>query len=118
MHNYKKLNVWNRSMNFVIEVYKATQLFPKEEMYGLSQQLRRCAVSIPSNIAEGCGRNTPRDIDHFFAISLGSSFEMETQLLVASNLSYMSNDTFTNLNNELTQIQKMLVTLKKTITSK
>lgn len=99
-------------MDFVVEMYKVTQPFPKDESFGLTQQIRRSAVSIPSNIAEGCGRNTAKDMDHFLSIAQGSSFELETQLIVARNLNYLSLEKFDLLADELTQIQKMLYNLK------
>ena len=104
-------------MDFVTNTYRLTKQFPKEELYGITQQIRRSAVSIPSNIAEGSGRNTAKDMDHFLSISLGSSFEIETQLLVAKNLGYFSEPNFESLNAELMQIQKMQFSLKNTLKS-
>lgn len=116
MHNYKKLQVWTRSMEFVYEVYRLTKQFPKEEMYGLTQQLRRSAISVPSNIAEGCGRNTSRDMSHFLSIALGSTFEIETQLLVSRSLGYIDMQIADKLEREIQEIQKMLFAFKEYIT--
>jgi four helix bundle protein len=80
---YTDLEVWKTSRELVNWIYSSTKLFPKEEMYGLTQQMRRCAVSIPSNIAEGCGRNHPKDSIQFFHIARGSVYELETQLYLS-----------------------------------
>ncbi len=79
MHNYKKLNVWISSISLVKNIYNLTRKFPKEEMFVLTQQLRRAAISIPSNIAEGAGRNSNAQFKNFLQISIGSCFEVETQ---------------------------------------
>ena len=88
--NYTELDVWKKARELVTMVYQQTKSFPKEEVYGLANQLRRCAVSVPSNIAEGCGRQTTKDTIHFLFISRGSLYELETQILVASDLNYIS----------------------------
>jgi four helix bundle protein len=87
--NYGDLIVWQKGMDLVEMVYKATGQFPKEEVYGLTNQLRRAAVSIPSNIAEGQGRNSVNDFRRFLAISYGSLREVETQILIAQRLNYL-----------------------------
>ena len=81
--------MWKKSISLVSQIYKLTQNFPKEEIYGLTNQIRRCSVSIPSNIAEGCGRQHPKDSLQFFYISRGSLFELETQLYIALDLKYI-----------------------------
>ncbi len=86
MHDYKQLKVWNKSIDLVVDVYKATGDFPKEEKYGLISQMRRSAVSIPSNIAEGAGRNSDKEFCHFLAVAHGSSYELETQVIVSERL--------------------------------
>ena len=83
MHNYKKLNVWISSISLVKNIYNLTRKFPKEEMFVLTQQLRRAAISIPSNIAEGAGRNSNAQFKNFLQISIGSCFEVETQLIIS-----------------------------------
>jgi four helix bundle protein len=85
-HNFKKLEIWIRSRNFVKEIYMVTQSFPKEEIFGLTCQLRRSAVAIPSNIAEGCGRSSNPQLVHFLDIAIGSSCETETQLYLSFDL--------------------------------
>lgn len=90
--NYQDLIVWQRSMDLVVKVYEATRLFPPEEIYGLSSQLKRASVSIPSNIAEGQGRNSVNDFRRFLLISYGSLREVETQILISRRLNYLDSD--------------------------
>lgn len=106
MSDYKDLNVWQESMNLVESIYKLLKLFPKEETYALSDQIRRAVVSIPSNIAEGQNRNTQKEFIQFLYISLGSTAEVETQLLIAQRLNYLQN--IENEINQITKIRKML----------
>ncbi len=87
--SYRDLRVWQRSMNLVLSIYATTHQFPKEELYGLVSQMRRAAVSVPSNIAEGKGRSTDRDRAHFYIQARGSLLELETQILIAQQLNYM-----------------------------
>ena len=89
---YNDLDVWKESRKLVKLVYDLTKQFPKEELYGLSNQIRRCAVSVPSNIAEGCGRNHTKDSIQFFYISRGSLFELETQLYLAFDQNYIDEE--------------------------
>ncbi len=89
MHNYKKLNVWIASISLVKNVYKLTRKFPKEELYVLTQQLRRAVISIPSNIAEGAGRNSNAQFKNFLQVSTGSCYEVETQLIIAKELDFV-----------------------------
>ena len=90
--SYRDLRVWQCSMKLVVSVYTITQCFPKQELYGLISQLRRAAVSVPSNIAEGKGRLTDRDRAHFFSQARGSLLELETQILIAQELQYISSE--------------------------
>ncbi|NUQ61698.1 MAG: four helix bundle protein [Pirellulales bacterium] len=89
IRDYRQLMVWQKAMDLVETVYRTTRTFPKEELYGLTIQIRRAAVSVPSNIAEGQGRHTTRDFLHFLAIAHGSLKELETQILIAHRLNYM-----------------------------
>jgi four helix bundle protein len=98
-------------MNLVILVYKASSQFPKEEVFGLTSQMRRSAVSIPSNIAEGHGRNSEKELIRFLYISLGSASEFETQLLIAQKLNYLDEEHFKTLNEFIAEIMKMLSAL-------
>ncbi|MFZ1932785.1 MAG: four helix bundle protein [Thermoguttaceae bacterium] len=90
--DYRELIVWQKGMDLVEAIYELTAAFPKDELFGLTSQMRRAAVSIPSNIAEGQARNTTRDFLHFLAISYGSLKEIETQVLIAERLGYISNN--------------------------
>jgi four helix bundle protein len=111
IQSYRDLIVWQKSMRLVTEIYKATRSFPPEEVYALSNQLRRCAVSIPSNIAEGYGRHSTLDYKRFLRIAVGSIFELQTQIEIASNLKYLSSELFGNLSNTAKEIELMLLSL-------
>lgn len=93
IQSFKDLIAWQKAMDLVVEVYRATESFPQREMYGLSNQMRRAAVSIPSNIAEGQGRSTTKDFCHFLCHSIGSVQELETQLLISRRQGFMDNKT-------------------------
>ncbi len=107
MHNFKELKIWNKAMDVTVEVYKATAAFPTEEKYGLTSQMRRCAVSIPSNIAEGAGRNSDGQFRHFLGISNGSCFELETQLIISNRLELIDDETVEPILQQITELQKM-----------
>lgn len=107
MHKYQDLKIWMKGIELVTAVYKATAEFPKEEKFGLISQMRRCAVSIPSNIAEGAGRNSSKEFVHFLSIANGSSYELETQIIVANNLALLGEELKNDLCQQLTEIQKM-----------
>jgi four helix bundle protein len=115
MNQYKKLKVWQKSLDLVVEVYKQTNNFPEKEKFGLTTQINRCAVSIVSNIAEGAGRNSGREFNNFLGITLGSSCELETQLIVANKLGYVNERELKELIIPLEEIQKMVVGLQKNI---
>ena len=89
MRNFKELEIWKIGFDIALESYKLTRDFPDEEKYGLISQMRRASVSIPSNIAEGCGRDSDKDFARFLGVSLGSSFELETQTLIADELDFI-----------------------------
>jgi four helix bundle protein len=114
MKTHKDLDVWNYAINFVTELYQITAKFPKEETYGLSSQMRRAAVSIPSNIAEGAARNHKNEFRQFLYISLSSAAELETQLIISEKLSYISKNQNENLIDKLNTISLMLQGLIKT----
>lgn len=115
MHKLNELKIWHKSIELATEVYRATANFPKEETYGQTSQIRRSAVSIPSNIAEGAGRNTNNDFKHFLAIANGSSYELQTQLIIAQELSLMSLDVGNNLLKHLDDLQKMNYRLQQSL---
>lgn len=113
MHNFKQLQVWQLAMEVVEKVYLAIADFPQEEKYGLAQQLRRSAVSVPSNIAEGAGRGSQKEFAHFLSISLGSCYEVETQLMLAHKLDLLSLQRLNEIDVQMQQVQKMLFSLIK-----
>ncbi len=113
MHRYKKLNIWKRSLALATEIYEVTSKFPQEEKYGLVSQLRRCVVSIGSNIAEGAGRNTKKDFKRFVSIAYGSSCELETQLMIAKNLQLLDKEEGESLFKEIDELQKMMFKFSK-----
>jgi four helix bundle protein len=106
--SYRDLKVWQRSMKLVLSVYRLTGCFPKEELYGLVSQMRRAAVSVPSNIAEGKGRLTDRDRTHFYLQARGSLLELETQILIARELSYLAVTESEPLLESVAEIGRML----------
>lgn len=106
--SYTELEVWKQTKNLVKEIYLSTSLFPKEEMFGLVNQMRRCAVSIPSNIAEGCGRNHTKDSIQFFYIARGSLYELETQLHLSFDLNFINKQKLETLLTQLLQARKLL----------
>ena len=108
IRTYRDLDVWIRSKALTLAVYEATSDFPREEVYGLVNQLRRAAVSIPSNIAEGCGRGTYRGTVSFIFIARGSLYEIETQLLIANELKYLDADKLRPILLEVDQCKKLL----------
>jgi four helix bundle protein len=115
MNQYKNLKVWQKSMDLVVEVYRQTNDFPDKEKFGLISQINRSAVSVVSNIAEGAGRNSSKEFNNFLGIALGSSCELETQLIVANRLNYLKVENLNLITNSIDEIQRMLVALKKNI---
>lgn len=115
--DHKELIVWQKSMNLVTEIYCITKTFPKEELFGLVSQMRRCAVSIPSNIAEGRKRGTEKDYRQFLLISLGSAAELETQLEISKRLHYGNTVDLEKSESLLLEILKMLSVMIKTLHS-
>ena len=111
MKTQKDLIVWQKSLDFVTEIYQLTKSYPKDEVYGLTNRLRRAAVSIPSNIAEGAARSTKKEFNQFLHISLGSLSELETQLLISENLEYLSKEDSLKKIEKLTEIRRILLGL-------
>lgn len=112
MSNHKDLIVWQKSMELVKQLYQVTQTFPKEELYGITSQMRRAAVSIPSNIAEGYGRGHDKELIQFLYISLGSASELETQLIISNDILLLPNeiyDKLSSLNNEIIRMLSSLI---------
>jgi four helix bundle protein len=115
MKDFKNLKIWQHGINLVVDVYQASKNFPPEELYGLTSQVRRSAVSIPSNIAEGSGRDSDKDFCRFLDISLGSSFELETQIIIAHKLDFLSEEVYVDLTEKIREEQKMISGLHKKI---
>jgi four helix bundle protein len=107
IQNYRDLTVWKRGIGLVKEVYRVTRSFPDAEKFGLISQMQRCAVSIPSNIAEGQGRGHSGDFCRFLNMALGSAAELDTQIEIACQLGYLSPNDYAKLTTELTEIRKM-----------
>jgi len=118
MKSHKDLKVWKDAMAHVTSIYNNTKYFPEDEKFGLTSQIRRCAVSIPSNIAEGSARNTDKDFMRFLYISLGSAAELHTQLIIANNLKFLKDEEFKVLLKDTDAISKMLSGLIKSIKRK
>lgn len=114
LRDFKKLDIWHDAHQLALKVYKESRSFPKEEIYGLTSQLRRAVVSIPNNIAEGCGRKSKKELYNFLNISMGSSSEVEYLLLLAHDLNYLQNEYF-ELNQLLVKLRKMLNTFMQQI---
>lgn len=112
MHNFKNLKIWQKSRELVKEAFLLTIDFPAEEKFGLISQILRSAYSIPSNIAEGSGRNSNREFSRFLDIALGSAFELETQLILASDIHYLFEEKLQFLQDLLQEIQKMIYSFK------
>ena len=108
MQTYKELIVWQKSFQLVLLLYKATSHFPKDELYGLTSQIRRAGIAIPSNIAEGYARKHRKEYIQFLSVAYGSGAELETQLLVIKELKYSSEEEYLKLNSLLDEIMKML----------
>ena len=116
--NYKDLNVWQKACELCLEIYTITAKFPKEEIYGLISQIRRSAVSIPSNIAEGYGRKTTNDYIRMLYISYGSVCELETQILLAGDLDLIEKGELGTLKEDIAEIERMLKALIKSLENK
>jgi four helix bundle protein len=115
MHNFKKLAIWIKSVEFVTDIYKVTNTFPSHERFGLISQLQRAAVSVPTNISEGSAKTSNKDFARFLEISLGSTFELETELLVSLNLSYIDVEKYNQLQEKLSELQKMIIGFKNNL---
>ena len=115
MQDFKKLDVWKRSHELTLMVYKLSSSFPREEIYGLTSQIRRAAASVPANIAEGCGRDTPLDFAHYLDIAFGSASELEYHLLLAKDLGFLELAEYEDALKEVSGTKKMLAMLIRRI---
>jgi len=117
MADFKQLKVWQKAHQVTLEIYRVTSRFPQTELYGLTSQMHRCAVSMGSNIAEGKGRDGDPDFSRFIQIAAGSAAELEYQLLVAKDLGYLPESEFTKLNTNLAEVGRMLISLRESVRS-
>jgi four helix bundle protein len=111
MRDFKKINVWEKSQKLAVKIYQVTKSFPKEELYGITSQIRRAAISIPTNIAEGCGKNSEKEFSRYLSIAQGSASEVHSLLLLAKDLGYQKEEENQQLENEIIEIKKMLYSL-------
>ena len=117
MRDFRKIQVWQKSHELTLRLYKVTSAFPKEELYGLTSQIRRASASIPSNIAEGCGRNTQTELARFIHIASGSASELDYHLLLAHDLGFLNQEIYLELDNMISEIKRMLHGFEKTVSS-
>ena len=112
MHNYNNLQIWQQAMDLVEDIYILTASFPTDEKFGLVSQMTRAAVSIPSNIAEGTGRNSDKDFAHFISIAIGSLYELNTQIVLSERLGYINQTQSQELQKKLDNLQRKSVSFK------
>jgi four helix bundle protein len=112
MHNFKNLKVWQKSVDLAVKIYQITAEFPVSEKFGMTSQMRRAGVSIPSNIAEGTAKSSSKSFSNSLEISLGESFELETQMIIAERVSLISNETAQQLEADISEVQKMIIGFK------
>jgi four helix bundle protein len=115
MHKINDLKIWNKSIDLCVNVYKATSRFPKEETYGLISQMRRAAVSIPSNISEGAGRNSNGEFVQFLGIATGSAYELQTQVVISERLAFLDAEIARELSSQVDELLKMTYSFKQNI---
>jgi four helix bundle protein len=115
MHQFEKLKIWQKAMNITENVYRACMSLPHDEKFNLTNQIKRCAVSIPSNIAEGSGRNSKNEFVHFLGIANGSTYELITQLMISKRLKLMEEEKVAPIINELVEVSNMNFALQKSL---
>lgn len=115
MHNYKNLHIWQEGINLARKIYEVTANFPANEKYGIVSQMTRAAVSIPSNIAEGAGRNSNKDFANFLSIAIGSIFELHTQITICEQIGYINEETTKQLEQQIYTLQQQITTYKQRI---
>ena len=115
MHNFEKLKIWQKAMDIAVKVYKISSLLPNDEKFNLVHQIKKCAVSIPSNIAEGSGRNHNKEFVQFLGIANGSTFELITQLILAKRLNLVSEDIIQQVISQLVEVSNMNFSFQKTL---
>ena len=112
MHNYHELKIWQEGRKLVKTVYSLSANFPKEEMYGLTSQIRRATISIPSNIAEGTGRTSDKEFNRFLDYAIGSLFEVETQIILANDLNFITTEDYETIHRDIKTLIRMIVKFK------
>jgi four helix bundle protein len=117
MQAFRDLKVWQKAHQLTLDVYVATATFPREEMFGLTSQIRRSAESIPANISEGCGREGAAEMARYLSMAMGSASELEYHLLLAHDLKFLSNSVYERLNTEVIEVKRMLAAFIKTVKS-
>jgi len=115
MHQFEKLKIWQKAMNISENVYRVSESLPQDEKFNLTSQMKRCAVSMPSNIAEGSGRNSKNEFAHFLGIANGSTFELITQLMISKRLELIDEEKIAPIINELVEVSSMNFALQKTL---
>jgi|SRR5947209_6188422 len=115
MRNYRELQVWHKAHKLTLDLYRLSREFPREELYGLSSQMRRAAVSIGANLAEGCGRRTSSELARFVRIAMGSASELDYRLLLARDLGFMNDADNTRMTSDLTEVRKMLTSFLNSV---
>ena len=118
MNNLKELKIWNKAIDLAVDVYKVTSTYPSDERFGLVSQSRRAVISIPSNIAEGAGRNSPKEFNNFLGIANGSCFELQTQLVIANRLDLLADKDINPLLVQIDELQKMTYGFKQMLKKK
>lgn len=115
MHNFKELKVWQKSVDLAVKVYRVTKDYPSEEKFGLVSQMRRAGVSVPSNIAEGCAKTSSKSFSNSLEISLGESFELETQMIISQRVGVLNSKVASDLESDLSEVQRMIVGLNASL---
>jgi four helix bundle protein len=115
MRNYRDLQVWDKAHSLTLELYRVSRQFPRDEIYGITGQLRRASVSIGANLAEGCGRRTSNELARFVRIALGSASELDYHLLLSRDLGFMTGDDFASASARLTEVRKMLTSFLQSV---
>lgn len=113
MHNYKELKIWIKGIDLAESIYKTVSEFPDSEKYGIISQLKRASISVSSNIAEGASRESQKEFSHFLSISLGSLFEIETQIVIANRIKYINDETLKELIEQINELIKMIIGFKR-----
>jgi four helix bundle protein len=117
MQAFRDLKVWEKAHRLALDVYRATAAFPREEIYSLTSQIRRAATSVPANIAEGCGRNGPNELRHFFEMAMGSASELEYHLLLTRDLGFLKDDSYILLHDSVCEVKRMLAAFLQKVRS-